>query len=92
MKNSARSLNFLSQLLLGDSKNADSKNASDSAANAAAVKNISSASNLSSDDFGDLWNLANSHHVIMRTFPALRAMMEAQGSDKLGWIDRALAK
>jgi hypothetical protein len=85
MKNSARSLDFLSQILLGC-------NNSDSAANTSVRKNIPSAASLSVDDFGDLWNLANSHHVIMRTLPALRTMMEAQGSDKLGWIDRALAK
>jgi len=88
MKNSARCLNLLSQILLASDRN----HSSDTSADAASRCDIPSAASFSPDDFGDLWNLANSHHVIMRALPGLRQMMEAQGSDKLGWIDRAIAK
>jgi hypothetical protein len=89
MKNSARCLGLLSQVLL--SNNQDQEKSGNAKANngsgaALPVKSFSS------DDFGDLWNLANSHHVIMRAFPRMRQMMEAQGNDKLGWIDRAITK
>jgi hypothetical protein len=79
MKNSARCLNLLSHILLGN-ENGNSRH------------QIPALSSFGVDDFGDLWNLANSHHVIMRAFPALRQMMEAEGNDKLGWIDRAITK
>ncbi len=43
-------------------------------------------------DFGDLWNLANSHHVIMRALPGLGRAMAADGKERTEWIERALAK
>ncbi len=87
MKNSAPSLSLLSHILLR-SNQAQTTNQDAIAAR----RPLPPVGNLSIDDFGDLWNLANSHHVIMRAFPGLRQMMEQQGSDKLGWIDRALSK
>ena len=81
MKNSARCLSLLSHILLGSDRN-----------NSSIMPAVPEASSFGLDDFGDLWNLANSHHVIMRAFPSLRKMMEEQGNEKLGWIDRAINK
>jgi hypothetical protein len=81
MKNSARCLSLLSHILLGSDRNHSST-----------MPAVPEASSFGLDDFGDLWNLANSHHVIMRAFPTLRKMMEEQGNEKLGWIDRAINK
>jgi hypothetical protein len=41
-------------------------------------------------DLEDLWNLANSHHVILRAFPGLYRMMLAQGNDTVTWVEQAI--
>ncbi len=43
-------------------------------------------------DFGELWALATSHHVIMRTFPALQAILETEMPERTAWVDRALKR
>lgn len=43
-------------------------------------------------DFGELWGLATSHHVIMRALPGLRRAMAYQGNDQIEWVEHALAK
>ncbi len=97
MKNSARSLSLLSHILLRNSHDPTANPATNRDSNATgrdtpSVGNFGT-DDFRSDDFGDLWNLANSHHVIMRAFPGLRQMMMVEpGGDKLGWIDRALSK
>jgi hypothetical protein len=40
-------------------------------------------------DFGELWALATSHHVIMRTFPALQGILETEMPERAAWINRA---
>ena len=47
-------------------------------------------SNLDLKDFGELWTLATSHHVIMRAFPHLRRVLGASGGGRTEWIDRAM--
>jgi hypothetical protein len=41
--------------------------------------------------FSELWDLANSHHVIMRALPRL-ARMTTTGSVQAEWIDRSVTK
>ncbi len=92
-KNSTRCLNLLSQLLLA----ADgSKSAS---LLPGAVSGLSHNEELSQTlatfgqpDFGELWGLAASHHVIMRAFPELHRAMVAGRYDSAEWVDHALAK
>jgi hypothetical protein len=40
-------------------------------------------------DFGELWALGTSHHVIMRSFPALQEMLQLAMPERAAWIDRA---
>src|SRR5260370_28762924 len=48
---------------------------------------------LSRDELFDLSALANSHHVRMRTFPALRQMMTLEGnSQSAEWIENEVGK
>jgi hypothetical protein len=48
---------------------------------------------LSQEELVELGALANSHHVTMRTFPALRQMMTLEGnSHSAEWIDNAIEK
>jgi hypothetical protein len=41
-------------------------------------------------DFGELWGLAASHHVIMRAFPDLYRVMLAQGNDRAESVAHAI--
>ncbi len=43
-------------------------------------------------DFGELWSLATSHHVIMRAFPGLHEVMNAQGKEEAQWCENAVLK
>lgn len=43
-------------------------------------------------DFGELWGLAGSHHVIMRALPRLHSVLVALGSDRADWVEHALQK
>ena len=47
---------------------------------------------LVSDDFSELWNLATSHHVILRTFPRLQRSLGSEGSNRVQWMEQAVAK
>jgi hypothetical protein len=49
-------------------------------------------STLSPQDLGELWGLANSHHVIARTFPQLREFMVGEKHDRVDWVDTAIVK
>jgi hypothetical protein len=39
---------------------------------------------------GQLWGLATSHHVLMRTFPALHQLMAAQGNSRSEWLENVV--
>jgi hypothetical protein len=87
--NSTKYLALLSQLLLG----AEDTQASNIAATPDRSYDISRmVSRFSPQDFGELWNLANSHHVIARAFPVLHRRMVAEGHDQADWVDHAMAK
>jgi len=42
------------------------------------------------EDLGPVWALANSHHVIMRTFPGLHRLTTAAGNSRPDWVASAL--
>jgi len=89
-KNSTKCLRLLSQLLLGvDGKKASGK-ASTVPGRTADISRI--VSTFSPQDFTELWSLANSHHVVARTFPALHEKMLAEGNDQSDWVDRTLLR
>lgn len=77
-KNSTRCLTLLSQLLLG-------KDDSQSQISATVAS-------FGPPDFGELWALAASHHVIMRAFPGLHSIMVAQGNQWAEAVERAVEK
>jgi hypothetical protein len=89
-KNSTKCLRLLSQLLLGvDGKNGAGQ---DTAVPERGEDISRIVSRFSPEDFGELWNLANSHHVIARAFPVLRDRMAAEGHDQVEWVDHSLVK
>jgi hypothetical protein len=85
-KNPTKCLTLLSRLLLGLADNnvpASPKHRED-------IGRM--VSTFSPQDFGELWSLANSHHVIARTFPVLHPAMLAHGHDRAEWVDHSLTK
>jgi hypothetical protein len=84
VKNSSKSLTLLSQLLLSD--------AGDDAANPVRSAIAETISTFGPEDFEDLWNLATSHHVIMRAFPRLHQEMVAAGNARAEWAEQAMVK
>jgi hypothetical protein len=89
-KNSTKCLTLLSKLLLGLEDNEDNNNVPASPKRRADIGRM--VSTFSPQDFGELWSLANSHHVIARTFPILHQAMLAHGHDLAEWVDHALTK
>jgi hypothetical protein len=88
MKNATRCLTLLSGLLFGDPNKTP-----DQSSNTAAPQNFKDAlAGFVRPDFGELWGLASSHHVIMRTFPELRRLLVDDGSDMAEWVDHAIVK
>ena len=85
-KNSTKCLTLLSKLLLGLGDN----NVPASPRQREDIGRM--VSTFSPQDFGELWTLASSHHVIARTFPVLHRAMLAHGHDRAEWVDHALAK
>jgi hypothetical protein len=79
-KNSTGCLSLLSQLLLARDGNESSEEITQTVAS------------YGPQEFGGLWGLANSHHVIMRALPRLHEVMLRAGSDKADWVDRAIGK
>jgi hypothetical protein len=90
-KTSTECLALLSRLLLQNDENYGSPfpNAV-SAGNSEAIAQV--ISTFSPQDFGELWRLANSHHVIARAFPVLHQVMTAHKLDRADWVEQALAK
>src|SRR5437660_3288961 len=79
-RNSTECFTLLSQLLLETGENESSEEI---------TRRVES---FGPQEFGGLWGLAASHHVIMRAFPPLQRVMAAQRNDKADWVDRAIAK
>jgi hypothetical protein len=86
---STKHLELLSQLLLsqGDSGAPGKKDAPGHQGDLAAV-----IAALNPQDCDDLWNLANSHHVIARTFPRLHQLMVAAKNERADWAQAAIVK
>jgi hypothetical protein len=91
-KNSTASLVLLSHLVLA----ADEKGAAGSPVGAPSLhQNQEIAQALATygpQEFGGLWALASSHHVIMRAFPRLHQVLLAAGSEHSDWVNRAIVK
>src|SRR5258708_5245382 len=92
-KNSTRCLNLLSQLLLGLNENGGSR-ASAAGVSARDCTNEVTATiaSFGPQDFGELWALAASHHVVMRAFPDLHRIMVEQGNQWAEAVDHAMEK
>src|ERR1700691_3871914 len=89
-KNSIECLALLSHLLLGSSGDNPS---SETAALPDRAEDISAIiSTFSSQDFDELWSLANSHHVIVRTFPTLHEILLAEKHERADWARDAMIK
>ncbi|MFZ0198278.1 MAG: nucleotidyltransferase family protein [Candidatus Sulfotelmatobacter sp.] len=90
-KNSNKCLTLLSRLLLeNDANNGSAFPTPLGGSNSEAIAQI--ISRFTSQDLGELWSLANSHHVIARAFPVLHRLMAARQSDRADWVEQALAK
>ncbi len=93
-KNSTECLALLSRLLLecdvNNSSSASSPTRENSENSNDAIAEI--VSTFSPQDFGELWSLATSHHVIARAFPALHQALAAAGHERAEWVEQALLK
>jgi hypothetical protein len=93
VRNSTGCLTLLSQLLLGvdECRSADltagEARPRDWAAEIAQTVGI-----YGRQDFGELWSLATSHHVILRAFPTLHEAMLAQRKEESEWCESAILK
>jgi hypothetical protein len=47
--------------------------------------------NCSREDLGQAWELATTHHVILRAFPVLRRVMAEVGKQEIEWVEAAMA-
>ncbi|MGA7399432.1 MAG: hypothetical protein WBW38_05390 [Candidatus Sulfotelmatobacter sp.] len=90
-KNSTECLTLLSRLLLECDVN-NSSGASSPARETSNEELAEIVSTFSAQDFGELWNLATSHHVIARAFPALHQALAAAGHERADWVQQALLK
>ena len=92
-KNSTRCLTLLSQLLLGiDSNNDPQANGSRGTRRDSTDEIIATIGTFGPQDFGELWGLAASHHVVMRAFPDLYRLMVAEGNEWAESVHRAMEK
>jgi len=92
-KNSTRCLTLLSQLLLGIDSNRDPHGSAKPGTRRDSTDEIIATINsFGPQDFGELWGLAGSHHVVMRAFPELYRLMVAQGNEWAESVHRAMEK
>jgi hypothetical protein len=92
-KNPSDHIKLLSQILVGSEGLADSGLSVRQYPASDHPEGITrAAAALGTDDFADLWSLANSHHVIMRALPALHRAMVAEKNDTAEAVQLALAK
>src|ERR1700691_6102518 len=90
-KNSTRCLTLLSQLLLGTNDSDTSELAATRPTRRNNLEEINqTVASFGPQDFGELWGLAASHHVIMRAFPELHRVMLAQGNDRAESVAHAV--
>jgi hypothetical protein len=90
-KNSTECLTLLSRLLLECDVN-DRHRASPAVRESSQEDMAEIVSTFSPQDFGELWSLATSHHVIVRAFPALQQVLAAVGHERAEWVEQVLLK
>ncbi len=92
-ENSASYLKVLSKLVLSPSESGPLAAGSFSSGSMTSASDLPGiVSRFSPQDLGELSNLANSHHVIVRAFPPLLdAMLEAK-HDQAEWVSHSLVK
>jgi hypothetical protein len=90
-KNSTDCLTVLSRLLLECDQN-NGQRAARPVRESSREDSAALVSTFSPQDFGELWNLANSHHVIARAFPALHEVLAAVGHERAEWAGQVLLK
>ncbi len=82
-KNSSECLRILSELLLSG------QNAVPLQAGAVTEPTRSA---LTPHDLSELWSLATSHHVIVRTFPGLQRRLISSQPERAEWVEHSLAR
>lgn len=93
VKNSTACLTLLSQLLLGSGEPKRSALSAGETPPPEWTPEIGQTVALyGRQDFGELWSLATSHHVIMRSFPALHRAMLAKQKLESQWCENAISK
>jgi hypothetical protein len=92
-KNAAGSLTLLSRLLFeSDGNRNPDLPAFDSYRQNCSAELAQAIASYLPQDFGELWGLAGSHHVIMRALPRLHAALISQGNDRADWVEHAIDK
>ena len=82
--NSSRCINLLSRALF--------ENEADAAPQFDRRRRTDPIYALVTDDFSELWKLATSHHVILRTFPRLQRALRSENNNQAQWMEQAIAK
>jgi hypothetical protein len=91
VKNSTGCLTLLSQLLLGADETKSVSRAIGQPASYNWHEEINrTVAGYGPVDFGELWGLATSNHVIMRAFPGLHRVMVEQKNKKAEWAEQAI--
>jgi hypothetical protein len=90
--NSAGCLNILSQLVLEVDSNSGDRFGGRVSPNDLADALSRAVATCGRENLEELWGLASSHHVIMRTFPALQGMLVAAQNDGAEWVNELIAK
>jgi hypothetical protein len=92
-RNSTRCLTLLSQLLLGlDGNDGSESSGGRGTRHDCMAEAATTVSGFGPQDFGELWGLAGSHHVVMRAFPVLHRILATQGSQFAESVNRAMEK
>jgi len=92
-KNSTSCLNLLSQLLLGIGDDNSSRGDSGGVSRRDRTDEIrATIASFGPQDFGELWELAASHHVVMRAFPGLHRVMVSGQNEWADAVDHAMQK
>jgi hypothetical protein len=92
VKNSTGCLTLLSQLLLGPEQCAGTEQSADASSPDWAPQIAHTVGIYGRQDFGELWSLATSHHVILRAFPDLHKVMVVQHKAEAQWCESAILK
>jgi len=87
--NSTKLIRLLSQLLLGRGENTGSAMAGGRVPQPGHGETFTPAE-IGEREFGNLWTLATSHHVILRAFPALHRVAAEQNGPLSEWVEKAL--